>query len=283
MNILITGATGFIGKAVCMTCEAEGWATLPIKDMRLPSDASALAAFIALHPPDACVHCAGPASVRDSIIDPQRDFANSVSATFALLNVLRQATPRCRTLLLSSAAVYGNPQRLPIGEDSDICPISPYGFHKHMVEQLGAEFHQLFNMPITSARIFSAYGVGLQRQVVWDILQKARATPLDQPIHLSGSGNETRDFIHVNDVAQALVALLKFAPMRAEAFNVASGISVSIHELAHKLAPQHQIQFDGIIRAGDPLYWQADISRLTALGFVCRVGLDEGLKRFFAA
>ncbi len=280
MNVLITGATGFIGKAVCMACEAEGWATLPIKDMRLPDDASALAALIALRPPDACVHCAGPASVRDSIIDPQRDFANSVSATFALLNVLRQASPHCRTLLLSSAAVYGNPQRLPIGEDSDLCPISPYGFHKRMVEQLGVEFHQLFDMPITSARIFSAYGVGLQRQVVWDILQKARATPLGQSIYLSGSGNETRDFIHVDDVAQALVTLLKFAPMRAEAFNIANGISVSIRELAHKLAPQHQIQFDGIIRAGDPLYWQADIARLTALGFACRVGLDEGLKGY---
>ncbi len=280
MNVLITGATGCIGKAVCMACEAEGWATLPIKDMRLPADASALAAFIALHPPDACVHCAGPASVRDSIIDPQRDFANSVSATFALLNVLRQAAPRCRTLLLSSAAVYGNPQRLPISEDSDLYPISPYGFHKRMVEQLGTEFHQLFGMPITSARIFSAYGVGLQRQVVWDVLQKARTTPPDQPIYLSGSGNETRDFIHVDDVAQALVALLKFAPMRAEAFNVANGISVSIRELAHKLAPQHQIQFDGIIRVGDPLYWQADISRLAALGFACRVGLDEGLKGY---
>lgn len=279
MQVLITGANGFIGKAAAMACVAEGWRVLAAP-LRLPDHAEQLSHLIAIHPPDACIHCAGPASVRDSIIDPQRDFVNSVSATFALLDALRHTVPRCRTVLLSSAAVYGNPQTLPIREDSPLSPISPYGFHKRMVEQLAAEFHQVYGLPVTLARIFSAYGANLKRQVVWDIRQKAHTTPSDQPIRLSGSGNETRDFIHVDDVARALLALLKHAPMQAEAFNVASGCSVSIRTLAHNIAPQHRIEFDGLVRPGDPLYWQADISRLAALGFACQIGLDQGLQTY---
>jgi UDP-glucose 4-epimerase len=188
-------------------------------------------------------------------------------------------------VVLSSAAVYGNAQTLPISENAVLAPISPYGYHKCMVEQMGQEFWRVYGLPVVFGRIFSAYGAGLRRQVVWDILQKAQHSRAQgEPFCLSGTGDETRDFIHVSDVARALLCLLDHADMRATAYNIASGLSVTIRTLAQlivrRMASPSPITFDGQIRPGDPLYWQADVSALAALGFRCEVDLATGLGEY---
>ncbi len=93
---------------------------------------------------DVCVNCSGAASVPDSIKKPHRDFVLNATNVFKLLEAIRVHQPACKFINLSSAAVYGNPRQLPISEKMEAKPISPYGYHKWMSEQICIEFHKFF-------------------------------------------------------------------------------------------------------------------------------------------
>jgi UDP-glucose 4-epimerase len=290
-KLLLLGAAGFLGRAVVREFQARGWeifgadaapgqnapAGIAYEQISLPSPG--LAELIRRVQPDACVHAAGRASVALSMQDPAADFRDGVVVTFELFDALRQHAPGCRTVLLSSAAVYGNPVALPIREDHAPAPLSPYGFHKWQIELLAEEFAKIFALPVASARIFSAYGAGLRRQVVWDICEKALR---GGGLKLRGTGKESRDFIHARDVASALAVLVERAPMRGERYNLASGEETTIAELAAALLPMLELgataEFGAEENAGDPKNWRADISRLQALGYRPRVSLTEGLR-----
>jgi UDP-glucose 4-epimerase len=294
-NVLITGAAGFLGRHTAKHFHDRGWSVAgvdsvtpenaPLADLsvyynlHLPS--SELDGLLKKHAPDLCVHCAGRASVGLSISDPLSDFQTGPVLTFGLLNALRIHAPECRFLLLSSAAVYGNPATLPVRETDAVAPISPYGFHKRLCEQLCQEFTTVYGMRTASLRIFSAYGTGLRRQVIWDICRKALT---ERKLLLQGTGRESRDFIYVSDIASALEIAAKAAPMRGETYNLATGREVTISDLAHMilkaLAIKGAPEFDGIVPEGTPLNWCADISSLTALGFSPSIELEQGIWSF---
>lgn len=294
-TVLITGAAGFLGRYTARHFTEQGWSVIGI-DRISPENAgsSYLSQYYCLHlpdpeldnllnkhAPDLCVHCAGSASVALSMSDPATDFQAGPALTFYILNALRILAPNCRFLLLSSAAVYGNPETLPVKETSTIAPISSYGFHKWQCEQLCLEFWKIYGMRTASLRVFSAYGTGLQRQVIWDICRKA----LKQPqLILQGTGKESRDFIHARDIAIAAEAVANAAPMKGEAYNLGNGREVTIEQLAgiviESLAMNTKPVFDQIVPPGTPLNWRADISALTALGFSPSVSLAQGVRSF---
>jgi UDP-glucose 4-epimerase len=147
-----------------------------------------------------------------------------------------------------------------------------------MSERVCLEFAQLFGIGTASLRIFSAYGPGLRRQVLWDICNKVRAAA---QLLLQGTGNESRDFIHAIDVARALEHVAEHAAFAGEAYNLASGQETTIAELVglvlQRLAPGLQARFDGVLPPGTPRNWCADISKLANLGFVPRVSLEQGV------
>jgi UDP-glucose 4-epimerase len=292
-TVLITGVAGFLGRYVVRQFARAGWHVIGLDDvppenaplgtgvtyhrLRLPDPA--LCEILRVAAPQACVHCAGRASVPLSLEDPSADFRANTVLTFELLEALRRAAPQCRFLFLSSAAVYGNPAALPISETSPLAPLSPYGYHKLQGETLCEEFSRIFDLPTASVRIFSAYGPGLRRQVIWDICQKVLTTGA---LRLQGTGGESRDFIHAADVARALSCLADRAPARGEIYNLASGREVTITDLAQQLVKalgkDVPLEFDGVSPPGNPRNWRADISRISALGFVPEVGLDDGLR-----
>jgi UDP-glucose 4-epimerase len=186
--------------------------------------------------------------------------------------------PNCHFILLSSAAVYGNPKILPVTEDTPLKPISPYGYHKIICEQLVEEYHLLHGIPSAVIRIFSAYGGGLRKQVVYDLLQKF-ADPNNTEVEILGTGEETRDFIHALDVAK-IVELI--ADKEAcGTFNAASGHETSMRELADLISScftsSKKITYNGIRRQGDPVNWRANISRLSSIGFKPSLSLKEGI------
>jgi UDP-glucose 4-epimerase len=294
-KVLVTGSTGFIGRYVARQFSEAGWfvqglGTRPLENaprqdlqfyqpLILPSPE--LPRLIESLHPDICIHCAGRASVDLSVHNPAADFQSGVSLTFQLLDALRIYAPKCRVLFLSSAAVYGNPTELPVSENYEVSPVSPYGFHKSMSEQVCQEFFKLYQLPTAIARIFSAYGPGLRRQVLWDICQKALT---QTELKLRGTGQESRDFIHVRDIAQALFLLANRAPFESEVYNLASGVETSIHTLASQILRELDLdiplEFDGQVPIGTPLNWCADIQKIKSLGFQLEVPLERGLKVF---
>lgn len=294
MSILITGVNGFIGSHVLRAFQERGddlagidihdrpHAALPeYRGLTLPS--SDIGALVRRWNPRICIHCAGPASVANSVQNPAADFQGSVGGTQSLLEALRHQAPECRLVYLSSAAVYGNPVSLPIFETSPIQPISPYGFHKQMCEALCLEYTRVFGLRTAAVRIFSAYGPGLRRQVVADICSKL-AAPASAPLELHGTGEETRDFIHVEDIVRGLVSVLDHGRFEGEVYNLASGSSASIRQVAEilgrRLNPAREIRFNGVQRVGDPLYWSANIDKLGATGFTPSVDLAAGLSAY---
>lgn len=248
---------------------------------RLALPSPAFAELLLRTQPAALIHCAGRASVAHSLTDPAADFRDGTVLTFEVLEALRRHAPRCRFVLLSSAAVYGNPRTLPVTEEHPCAPLSPYGYHKRQGELLCEEFARLFAVPATAVRIFSAYGPGLRRQVVWDICRQALTQP---ELRLRGTGGESRDFIHAADVARALRCVVQNAPCTGEIYNLASGIETTIAELADRILRQLgrdiPAYFDRAQTPGDPLHWRADIARLRALGDEPRVPLERGLESF---
>lgn len=293
--VLITGVAGFIGRYVARYFSSQGWSVIGI-GTSLPENAplanltkyfclklpnSDLNEILQEHPPSICIHCAGRASVPLSVSEPVSDFYTNSVITFELLNAIRLHSPNCKFIFLSSAAVYGNPQSLPVSETQTVSPISPYGFHKLMCEQMCLEFTKVYGLQTASLRIFSAYGPGLRRQVVWDICQKAIT---QGSLLLQGTGEESRDFIHALDIARALSIVVESAPMTGEVYNLSTGREVKISELAtmvlNSLEANFLPQFDGIVPTGNPLNWQADISRLKSIGFNPTVELERGIETF---
>lgn len=294
---LVIGAPGFIGRHVCKAFNRAGYSVVGIGieapenaplallenyyPLALPTGGGELGEVVRKHAPYVCIHCAGRASVPHSMADPLADFRAGVDVTFEILNTLRLHSPGTRLIYLSSAAVYGNPSSLPVAETAPLRPISPYGFHKRICEELCAEFTQVYGVPTAVVRIFSAYGPGLRRQVVWDLCGKMLN---NETVRLQGTGQESRDFIHVHDVARAMLWLAERAAFQAEVYNLASGRETRISELAEllrqEIGSELVIEYDGIVPAGIPQNWRADVSRLAVLGFTPEIGLTEGLQRF---
>ena len=294
-SILVTGVAGFIGRYVARHFSEQGWSVLGIDNSppenaplanlsayhRLQLPDAALNGLLQEYSPQVCIHCAGRASVGLSLTDPAADFYASAALTFEILNALRLNVPSCRFIFLSSAAVYGNPESLPVSETQPPAPLSPYGFHKWQSEQLCLEFAKVYGLPTASLRIFSAYGPGLRRQVLWDICQKVIT---QNSLTLQGTGKESRDFIHALDIARALSVVATSAPMQGEVYNLGSGQEIAIGQLANMvleaLDADCSPEFDGVVPAGTPLNWQADVSKLQALGFSASVPLERGVKTF---
>ena len=231
---------------------------------------------------DLCVNCSGAASVPDSISKPFRDFKLNSSNVFKLLEAIRVYRPECKFINLSSAAVYGNPDRLPIKESFTRNPLSPYGYHKSYSEQICEEFHRFFQIKTCSMRIFSAYGEGLKKQLFWDLYQKAKT---NGRVHLFGSGRESRDFIYIKDLVHAIYIVAQHAKFSGDVINIANGEEIFIEDCVKTFYSFFdgpiEYEFTGKNREGDPDNWVADIQKLKALGYNRKYSLEKGLKKYY--
>jgi len=278
---LITGISGFIGGSLGRYAARRGdvvlgtgrandggdeWSGLYTR-VEGPED---LATVIQEFRPDVVVNAAGTASVGASVTDPVNDFRGSVQTCADMLEAVRRSDSRPLVVIPSSAAVYGNPASLPVSEDAALQPISPYGFHKAACELLAREYAECFGLNVLVCRFFSVFGPAQRRLLVWELYQQL-AGP-EKTAWLSGTGEETRDFLYIDDLADALLQLIESAQKTNEKYlllNVAGGVETSVLKLAEMMrdlvAPEKEICCRGEQRINDPVRWRADISRLQSL------------------
>jgi nucleoside-diphosphate-sugar epimerase len=217
--------------------------------------------------PEVVMHAAGSASVGESLTDPLEDMRALAMTLANTLDGIRRAGIAPVLLLPSSAAVYGNPASLPVAETGAIAPISPYGFHKAACELLGREAGEFLGLRVVICRLFSVYGPRQRRLLVWEAYQQLAS---DAPVvELQGTGSETRDFLHIDDVSAALLALAQHAKRGATVVNMGSGIEISVSQLVEEMKrlmdKDKMLMCHGSARPGDPRHWEADIARLRSL------------------
>ena len=294
-SILITGANGFIGSHLSKFFFNKNYKMFGIGKKKLKNKSLSffkeyysgeikedeVKSFLKVAQPDYIFHCAGSSSIQESIKDPSNDFKSNTILTFKFLDYIRQCSPKSNFYFFSSAAVYGNPNSLPINESHIINPISPYGFHKFFSENICKEFSEIYSLNIVVLRIFSAYGKGLRRQIFYDLMKKFTN---DETIKLKGDGKESRDFIHITDLCRAIELIMKNNNRRFEVFNLGSGEEVSIEKLSkmfsYFLNSSKRIEFDLNNNKGMPLNWRSDITKLENIGFSQIMQLNKGIEDY---
>jgi dTDP-glucose 4,6-dehydratase/UDP-glucose 4-epimerase len=232
---------------------------------------------------DICINASGSAHVGFSFENPAIDYELNTLNVQKILVALHKYNPTCKLINFSSAAVYGNPQKLPISENTATQPMSPYGFHKLQSEYLLTEYHKFFGLKTCSLRVFSAYGERLQKQLFWDLYQKAKNS-LNTKIDIFGTGKETRDFIYIADLVKCVDLIIENAKFEGETINVASGLETTISEVVTTfytlLNPKIEFNFSGKTKVGDPNNWRAEISIIQKMGFIPTYTIVEGLTNY---
>ncbi|WP_255171269.1 NAD-dependent epimerase/dehydratase family protein [Natrononativus amylolyticus] len=234
---------------------------------------------------DLIFHEAALVSVQQSVEAPEKSHAINVRATLSLLERARKID--ARVVLASSAAIYGHPEQIPIRETDAKTPSSPYGLEKLTIDHYARQYHDLYGLDTVALRYFNVYGprqsAGDYSGVISIFLEQAQN---DDPITIYGDGEQTRDFVYVDDVVQANL-LAADSDHSGEAYNVGTGESVTINELAETIVDVTDSNSDIVHteeREGDIRHSEPDISKIqTDLGYEPTVSLKEGLEKTIQA
>jgi UDP-glucose-4-epimerase GalE len=283
-RILVTGGAGYIGSHTVRLLLARGYDVAVVDDLskgyrrNVPPErlyelnirnGSALAELMRQMRFDAVVHFAAFIAVGESMREPARYFGNNVGGSMELLGAMAEAGVR-RMVFSSTAAVYGTPHASPIREDFPIQPMSPYGESKVMVERLLRWFDEIHGLTGVCLRYFNASGADPEGQLGEEHDPETHLIPLvfrailtGAPITVFGDDYDTpdgtcvRDYIHVNDLAQAhILALERLLDGGASGhFNVGTGTGHTVLEViraAEEVTGKKVPYVVGPRRAGDP-------------------------------
>jgi len=299
VKILVTGGAGFIGSHVVDAYVAAGHEVAvfdnlatgreenvnPAASMHRGDvvDRDEVQSAIASFKPDVVNHHAAQSEVPKSVADPGHDALVNVVGG---LNVLRACVDSSvRKVIFSSTggALYGEPDVVPCDEDHPIRPLSPYGTSKFAFEQYLATFDRTFGLHHTTLRYANIYG---PRQDFF--AEEGRVVAIfasrmlqGKPVTIDGDGNQSRDMLHVGDVATANLAALERGD--GGTYHVSSGIPVTVNDLCRKLALLTEYKLEprlGPARKGDVYRIAHDNSRAAReLGWTPQITLEEGLQQ----
>lgn len=298
MKILVTGGAGFIGSHVVDAYVTAGHEVAVLDNLSTGRDANVnpsatlhradvrqlaeVQAAIASFKPEVVNHHAAQSEVPKSVADPGYDAEVNVVGG---LNVLKASVDGgVRKVIFSSTggALYGEPDIVPADEDHPIRPLSPYGTSKAAFEQYLATFDRTYGLRFTTLRYANVYGA---RQ---DFLaEEGRVVAIfasrmieGKPVTIDGDGTQSRDMLHVGDVAIANLAALERGD--GGTYHISSGVPVTINDLFRKLSLLTEYKVEpryGPPRKGDVYRIALDNTRAKdQLGWEPRIPLDEGLR-----
>jgi len=302
-RVLITGGAGFIGSHVADLFVAKGWsveiidnltsgkrenvppaAKLRVLDIRSP-DAAELVAFAGF---DALIHLAAQMDVRRSVADPLFDASVNIVGTLNLLEAIRQSAARPRVVFASTGgAVYGDSAVPPSSETTQKEPDSPYAIAKLSAEYYLSYYARIHGLDTASVRFGNVYGPRQDPHGEAGVVAIFCGRIIDgQPLRVFGDGTQTRDYVHVSDVAEATFAaattqLPTARRVDERAFNIGTGVATSVLELAETLCGaagvESKIEF-APKRPGEQQHSFLSVEKARdVLGWSPRITLEQGL------
>ncbi|MFY9717292.1 MAG: GDP-mannose 4,6-dehydratase [Thermoplasmata archaeon] len=302
MKILITGASGFIGRYLSFFAADHGhevvgtylsetdlssrtpkhsgirWVGL---DMRKVAEVRAL---VKETQADAVFHLAAQAYAQKAWKDPLDTFDTNVSGTIRLYEALRETPPPRGVLLTASASAYGAPPSLPVSEDAPFRPTNPYGVSKACQELLSTQYASNFGLRIVRARLFGTTGPGKTGDALNDFARQIAALErAGNPAELRvGSLDKRRDISDIRDSVHALWTVFEKGTPE-QAINVGAGQSFSIQEIVDELVrlarvPIAVVRDPALVRPTDEPDNRADIRRLKSLGYSPRLRMEETIR-----
>jgi UDP-glucose 4-epimerase len=227
-------------------------------------------------------HLAAFISVAGSMEDPLTCYDDNLNGSLNVLMQANQAGVR-RVVLASSAAVYGESERI-VAENHPLNPQSPYAASKLAMEQAAKLFSQSFSLETVCLRFFNAYGPRQSPDSPYAaaIPKFIQAMLAGEPATIHGDGRQTRDFVYVRDIVEAMLLAVDGDSKDGRVFNIAGGKSVPINELVgilQRIFPETPDPVFVSPRQGDLRFSEADISLAErALGYRPRIDLQEGLR-----
>jgi UDP-glucose 4-epimerase len=301
MTVLVTGGAGFIGGHTVLALLDRGETPVVLDDLstgtraavppNVPfyvgdvADAKLVSRLIREHGIDAILHFAAKIVVPDSVVDPLGYYMANTLKTHALLQAAVRADVKY-FIFSSTAAVYGNPDIVPVSESADPKPLSPYGRSKLMSEQMLADAGASYGLRYVALRYFNVAGAdpagrhGQSTPGATHLIKVALETALGRRSHLSIYGYDyptpdgtcVRDYIHVSDLARAHLTALDY--LRGDGvsriLNCGYGRGYSVREVIHAVRMVSGTEFEirhAPRRAGDPASVVANSDQLVGLGW----------------
>jgi UDP-glucose 4-epimerase len=297
VRILVTGGAGFIGSHVVDAYIAAGHEVAVLDNFSTGNEGNVNAAAtvyrvdlrdqtqvekaVAAFRPELVNHHAAQSEVPKSVADPSHDAQVNIVGGINLLKA--GVDHQVRKVIFSSTggALYGEPDIVPAAEDHPVRPLSPYGTSKMAFEQYLGTFRRTFGLDYTVLRYANIYGArqdfyAAEGRVVAIFASRML---LDKPVTVDGTGEQSRDMLHVGDVAMANIAALEKGS--GGTFHISTGMAVSVNDIFRKLALLTDYRLEpnfGPARKGDVFRIALDNSRARdGLDWEPRVNLEEGL------
>ncbi|MBK6861852.1 MAG: GDP-mannose 4,6-dehydratase [Saprospiraceae bacterium] len=308
MNILVTGAIGFIGSHLCEQLLKQSHKVIGLDNMdpyyevqKKQENLNLLESLngfkfiygdirnsflineiLAANQIQLVIHLAAKAGVRPSISNASDYMDVNLNGLVNLLEACRNCKIK-RFIFISSSSVYGNQQKLPFSETDDVSfPISPYAATKKSGELLCYTYHHLYKIETACLRLFTVYG---PRQRPDLAIHKFTQLAIEQqPIELYGDGSSIRDYTFVSDIVDGICGIAFHPELNYEIFNLGNGKPVKLIEMVEELqnALQTKIEIKFIEKqAGDVDQTHADIAKANAyFGYQPKVSFKQGVAEF---
>ena len=296
MKFIVTGGTGFIGNNIVRQLLKQEHTPIVIDSLYRGNIGNISSLDVEFHKvdirdfnqlrdivknSDGIFHEAALTDVQESFTRQQEYIDVNVKGTENIFRIAKEFD--LKVVYASSSSVYGNPEKIPIAENSERHPINPYGKTK-LDDELLAEKYSKDKVSIIGLRYFNVYGKGQTGSYAGVITKFINRLKQGKSPLIFGSGTQLRDFIFVEDVALANIAAMQ-SNVKDGFFNIGTGITASIEQLAKimielsglKLEPEYEKALDGDVQSS-----QADTSLTESmLKWKYSVGLREGLSKFF--